>query len=220
MGNTKVRIPVQKSNTSSNSANYIKVCKFKVGDRVKLIKSLDAWNDRKKKPVRFPVGTILTIGHIKIRGQNLPIDAAKSGEIYIYTLVDDENTRVAEVGQYMFDATVAEEHKRKIKDLKKTCIKYKFIIGGRTLIKILLLMAAIATVILGMVDSMVNSSRDKFGISYVLVALGLFTIFIALNLLENIKYPNGLEITLMNKARSQAKQVYCTYDYYNMTIIS
>lgn len=220
MSNTKVRLPAQKNSMSYNGVNYITVCKFRVGDRVKLIKPLDAWSNGKKKPVRFPAGTIFTIGHIKIRGENPPIDVAKSGEIYIYTLVDDTNRRVAEVGQYMFDYTVAEEHERRINDLKKTCIKHKVIIGGRTLIKILLLMAAITAVILGMTDFMISRSQDKFNISYVLVALGLFIIFIALSLLESIKYPNGLERTLMNKARSQAKLVYCTYDYYNMTIIS
>lgn len=222
MDNRRVRTNTQRYGgypaRENNTQRYLSMCKFRVGDIVRIIKPLEVWIEGRKKPIKFPIGSTFTIGSIRLRGKNIPVSAAKSGEIFKYILIDSESRQITEVGQHMFDDTMLEGHERRIKDLKKTCILYKFIIGMRTAVKILLLLAAIFALVFGMAELLTGNSQAKFNFNYAILALVFFIAFLSITLLENIKYPEGLEKALLNKARSKAKLVYCDYDYYNMTV--
>lgn len=193
-------------------------CKFKVGDTVTLIRPLETRYGEKGKRVTFKPGTSFVIGGIKVRYRDMATNKNDAYELYSFALADNNGNVVAEVGQYMFDDCVASIHAEKVKELKKTCTKYKCIIGARTLLDIIILLSAIIIIMVGMTQALMSNSFEHINVGDMIVIASLVVIFISLRLLENIKYPKGLERTLMDKAKTKAKFVYCTYDYDSMTV--
>lgn len=194
-------------------------CKFKRGDSVTLIRTLETRSGARRKRVVYPKGTTFTIGDIRLRHRNVETSSDDAYELYNYTLVDEDNNTVAVVGQYMFDTDVAGRHAYNVRKLKKLCSKYHFIIGTKTLISISLLVGAIGVVMLGLVRALMNQSFEVLDLSYIIVAACLFGLFIVIQWIESIKYPKGLERTLMDRAKTQSKLVYCNYDYDSMAVI-
>lgn len=207
-------------NIVNNKAySYMNICKFSVGDEVSLVGKFKLNSSKSKKRLIFPAGTKFTIGQIRLKDGKIPTETLYSGEAYNYTLFDNNGNEIQGVGQYMFDATMIKQHNNLVNDLKRTCVKYRTIILIRTIIRIITLLSAIATLLVGMTVNLLFNEQNEINIGYIIVAMSLFVIFLALTWLEDIKYPRGLEKTLKDRAKSKAMFINCNYDYYNMEVL-
>mgnify|MGYP003564463311 CR=1 FL=1 len=72
-------------------------CKFKRGDSITLIRTLETRSGARRKRVVYPKGTTFTIGDIRLRHRNVETSSDDEYELYNYTLVDEDNNTVAVV---------------------------------------------------------------------------------------------------------------------------